>query len=116
MDGLGKERVGQLGNRAEVKLIIGAGKTAKVGHQWVVRADVVVKSDDPAAVVEGRDCTEVCSDTFKVASPLVFWRFWIPIEGKGNHCLANATLPGVFRAGRGVARFRKSENEESKKV
>ena len=41
--GLGKERVGQLGNRAEVKLIIGEGKTAKVGHQRVVRADVVVK-------------------------------------------------------------------------
>ena len=72
MDGLGKEGVGQLGDPAEVNLISGAGKTAKVGHHWVVRADVVVKSDNPAAVVEGRDCTKVCSDTFEVASPLVY--------------------------------------------
>ena len=92
---------------AEVEAIIGAGQVAEVDHQWVLRGDVVVQPDAPAAavVVEGRDCIKVCLDPFKVASLLLDCRLRVSVEGKGNHALANATLPRVSRAGRGFTRF-----------
>ena len=97
MDLVGKEVMWQLGDLAEVEAVVGAGKTAKVDHQRVFRADVMVHSDDPAAVVGSRDCIKVCSDPFKVlvASLLVDCRVGVPIEGKGDHLLADATLPRV---------------------
>ena len=70
-DRVGKERIGQLFDRAEVEPIVVAGEVAELHHHWVLRADVVVQSDAPAAVVERRDCIQVFSDPFKVASLLV---------------------------------------------
>ena len=95
MDRVGKQRMRQLVDWAVVKAIVGTGEVAEVDHQWVFRADVVVQSDAPAAVVERRDCIQVFSDPFKVASLLVDCRVGIPIEGKGKHMLADATLPRV---------------------
>ena len=88
-----------------VKAFAGTGKVAEVNHQWVIWADVVVQSDAPAVIVERRDCIKVFSDPFKVASLLMDCRVRVPIEGKGKHMLANATLPGVSRAGGGFTRF-----------
>ena len=44
--------MGKLVDRAEVEMVEGAGEVAQVGHQGVVRAEVVVKSDAPAVIVE----------------------------------------------------------------
>ena len=97
--GVSKEGMGYVLHRAEVESICGTGKPAKVDHQWVVQADVMVKPNAPVAVVERRDCLQVCSDPFKVASPLMSGGFRVPIEGKGKDLLAIATLPRVYRAG-----------------
>ena len=71
----------------------------------------MVKSDAPVAVVEGGDCMKVCSDPFKVSSTLMFGGFRVPVEGKGKHSLAIATLPGVCRTGGRVLQFWESEKE-----
>ena len=52
MDCIGKERMGKLVNWAEVEAIVGTSQVAEVGHQGVIRADVVVYTDAPAVVVE----------------------------------------------------------------
>ena len=83
----------------------GAGEVAQVGHQWVVRAEVVIKSYAPAVVIERRNCNKVFPDPFKVASLLMDRRVGFPIEGIGDGFLADATLPRVSRAGRGFTRF-----------
>ena len=97
--------MGKLVDRAEVEVVEGAGEVAKVNHQWVVRAEVVVKSDAPAVVVERRNCNKVFPDPFKVASLLMDCRVGFPIEGIGKHFLADATLPRVSRAGGGFTWF-----------
>ena len=102
-------------DRAEVKAIVGTGEVAEVDHQWVFRADVVVEADTPAAVVEEGDRVKVCSYPFKVASLLMNCRVGVPIEGKSNHFLANATLPRVSGAGRGFKQLRDSENKIQRK-
>ena len=98
-------------DRAEVKAIVGTGEVTEVDHQWVFRADVVVQADTPAAGVEEGDGIKVCSYPFKVASLLMDCRVRVPIEGKGNHFLANATLPRVSGAGRGFKQLRAAENK-----
>ena len=87
-------------------------------HQWILWADVVVQPDAPpaAVVVEGRDCIQVCLDPFKVASLLVDCRLRVSVEGKGNHVLANATLPRVSRTGGRVARFWNSRKKSSRNI
>ena len=105
MDCIGKEGVGKLVDRAEVEMVEGASEVAQVGHQGVIRAEVVVKSDAPAVVVERRNCIKVFPDPFKVASLLMDRRVGVPIKGIGDHFLADATLPRVSRAGRGFTRF-----------
>ena len=75
----------------------------------MIRADVVVQSDTPAAVVEGGDCLKVFSDPFKVTSFLMCLRLRIPIEGKSNYTLAISTLPRVSRAGGKFIRLWDSE-------
>ena len=97
--------MGKLVDRAEVEVVEGAGEVAKVNHQWVVRAEVVVKSDAPAVVVERRNCNKVFPDPFKVASLLMDCGVGVPIEGIGKHFLADATLPRVSRAGGGFTWF-----------
>jgi hypothetical protein len=98
-------------DRAEVKAIVGTGEFAEVDHQWVFHADVVVQADTPAAVVEGGDSIKVCFYPFKVASLLMDCRGRVPIKSKGNHFLANATLPRVPGAGRGFKQLEDSENK-----
>ena len=74
----------------------------------------MVQSDTPAAVVEEGDRVKVCSYPFKVASLLMDCGVGVPKEGKGNHFLANATLPRVSGAGRGLKLLRDSENNFSR--
>ena len=112
VDGIGKEGMRHLVDRAEVEAVVGTGKAAKVVHQWVFRSDVVVKSNAPVSVVEGGDCIKVCSDPFKVASTLMFAGSRVPIEGEGKDSLAIATLPGVCRTGGRVLEFWESEEEK----
>ena len=81
----------------------------------MIRADVVVQPDTPAAVVEGGDCLKVFSDPFKVTSFLMYRRFRIPIEGKSNYALAVSTLPRVSRAGGKFTRLWDSEEMISRK-
>ena len=50
--GIGKEGMGYVLHRAEVETVGGAGKSAKVDHQWIAQADVMVKSNAPVVVVE----------------------------------------------------------------
>ena len=71
----------------------------------------MVQSDAPAAVVEGRNDIQVSFYPFKVASLLIDCRVWVPIEGKGEHMLANASLARVSRAGRGFMQFWISERK-----
>ena len=103
---------------AEVEAIVGAGQVAEVDHQWALRADVVVQPDAPAAavVVEGRNCVNVRLDPFKVAPLLVDCRLRVSVEGKGNHTLANTTLPRVSRAGGRVTGFWNSSKKGSRNI
>ena len=105
MDRIGKEGMGKLVDWAEVEVVEGAGEVAQVGHQGVVRAEVVVNSDAPAVVIERRHCVNVFPDPFKVASLLMDCRVGVPIEGIGKHFLADATLPRVSRTGGGFTWF-----------
>ena len=109
VDGIDKEVMGQLINWTQVETIGGTRQVAEVDHQWVIRADVVVQSDTPAAVVEGGDCLKVFYDPFKVTSFLMCLRLRIPIEGKSNYTLPISTLPRVSRAGGKFIRLWDSE-------
>ena len=95
----------------EVKPTVGTCEVAKVGHQWVFGADVVIEADAPAAVVEGGDGSKVCSYPFKVIPLPMDCGVGVPVEGKGDHFLAGATLPGVLGAGGGFKQLRHSENK-----
>ena len=115
LDRICKEGMGKLVDRAEVEVVEEAGEVAQVGHQWVVRPEVVVKSNAPAVVVERRNCLKVFPDPLKVASLLVDCRVGVPIKSKGDHFLADATLPRVSRAGRRFRRFLEAAEKKGKR-